>query len=33
MFNPIKIPFGCVMVFNIVDLKDGVSISDVERWW
>jgi len=30
MFNPISIPFGCVMLFNIVDLKDGVSISDVE---
>ena len=30
MFNPISIPFGCVMLFNIVDLKKGVSISDVE---
>ncbi len=30
MFNPIEIPFGCVMLFNVVDLKDGVSIDDVE---
>ena len=30
MFNPISIPFGCVMLFNIVDLKDGVKVSDVE---
>lgn len=30
MFNPISIPFGCVMLFNVVDLKDGVSVSDVE---
>lgn len=30
MFNPISIPFGCVMLFNIVDLKEGVTISDVE---
>lgn len=30
MFNPINIPFGCVMLFNVVDLKEGVSVSDVE---
>ena len=30
MFEPIEIPFGCVMLFNVVDLKDGVSVSDVE---
>ena len=30
MFNPINIPFGCVMLFNVVDLKDGVSVEDVE---
>ena len=30
MFEPIEIPFGCVMMFNVVDLKDGVSVSDVE---
>ncbi|PID49527.1 MAG: hypothetical protein CR991_05735 [Proteobacteria bacterium] len=30
MFNPIEIPFGCVMLFNVVDLKDGVAIEDVE---
>ena len=30
MFHPIEIPFGCVMMFNVVDLKDGVSVEDVE---
>ena len=30
MFEPINIPFGCVMLFNVVDLKDGVTIADVE---
>ena len=30
MFHPIEIPFGCVMLFNVVDLKDGVKIEDVE---
>ncbi|WML89974.1 hypothetical protein [Thiothrix lacustris] len=30
MFNPIQIPFGCTMLFNVVDLKDGVSVEDVE---
>ena len=30
MFHPISIPFGCVMLFNVVDLKDGVTVSDVE---
>lgn len=30
MFHPIQIPFGCKMLFNVVDLKDGVSIEDVE---
>lgn len=30
MFGPIEIPFGCVMLFNVVDLKEGVSIEDVE---
>ena len=30
MFEPIEIPFGCVMMFNVVDLKDGVSVEDVE---
>ena len=30
MFNPINIPFGCTMLFNVVDLKDGVNIEDVE---
>jgi len=30
MFNPINIPFGCVMLFNVVDLKEGVNVSDVE---
>ncbi len=30
MFEPIQIPFGCVMLFNVVDLKDDVKIEDVE---
>lgn len=30
MFEPIQIPFGCVMMFNVVDLKEGVTPSDVE---
>ncbi len=30
MFHPIEIPFGCKMLFNVVDLKDGISIEDVE---
>ena len=30
MFNPIEIPFGCVMLFNVVDLKEGVKVEDVE---
>ena len=30
MFEPIKIPFGSKMLFNVVDLKDGVTIEDVE---
>jgi len=30
MFHPINIPFGCVMLFNVVDLKDGVTVEDVE---
>ncbi len=30
MFEPIQIPFGCVMLFNVVDLKKGVKMEDVE---
>lgn len=30
MYHPIEIPFGCTMLFNVVDLKEGVSIEDVE---
>jgi hypothetical protein len=30
MFHPIEIPFGCKMLFNVVDLKDGITIEDVE---
>ena len=30
MFHPITIPFGAAMLFNVVDLKDGVTIEDVE---
>lgn len=30
MFGPITIPFGSVMLFNVVKLKEGVEMSDVE---
>lgn len=30
MFGPITIPFGSVMLFNVVKLKEGVEIADVE---
>ena len=30
MFEPITIPFGAVMMFNLVKLKDGVAVEDVE---
>lgn len=30
MFHPLTIPFGSVMLFNVVKLKDGVSTDDVE---
>ena len=30
MFEPITIPFGAVMLFNVVKLKAGVSVADVE---
>ena len=30
MFHPITIPFGCVMLFNVVKLKDGVTVEDIE---
>ena len=30
MFHPIEIPYGCVMLFNVVNLKDQYSVEDVE---
>ena len=30
MFDPITIPFGSVMLYNVVKLKKGVSTEDVE---
>jgi hypothetical protein len=30
MFHPITIPFGAVMLFNVVKLKEGVTTEDVE---
>lgn len=30
MFHPLTIPFGAVMLFNVVKLKEGVSTDDVE---
>ena len=29
MFAPIEVPYGCKMLFNVVDLKDGCTIEDV----
>ena len=30
MFEPITIPFGAVMLFNVVKLKQGITPQDVE---
>ena len=30
MFNALSIPFGCVMLYNVVKLKKGVSEEDVQ---
>ena len=30
MFHPITIPFDCVMLFNRVHLKEGITAEDVE---
>ncbi len=30
MFEPLSIPFGCVMLYNVVKLKDEVTVEDVE---
>lgn len=30
MFDPITIPFGSVMLYNVVKLKPGVTTEDVE---
>ena len=30
MFEPITIPFGAAMLFNVIKLKEGVSTEDVE---
>ena len=30
MFNPLEIPFGCVMLYNVVKLKEGVSEENVQ---
>ena len=30
MFTPITIPFGAAMLFNVVKLKEGVKVEDVE---
>ncbi len=30
MFNPITIPYGAVMLYNVVKLKPGISTEDVE---
>ena len=30
MFEPITIPFGAAMLFNVVKLKEGFTVEDVE---
>ena len=30
MFQPITIPFECVMLFNVIKLKPGIDFDDVE---
>lgn len=30
MFGPLSIPFGCVMLYNVVKLREGVSEEDIE---
>ena len=30
MFEPLTVPFGCVMMYNVVQLKPGVTLEDVE---
>lgn len=30
MFHSIEVPFGCKMLFNVVDLKEDKTIEDVE---
>ncbi len=30
MFEPLAVPFGCVMLYNVVKLKKGVAVEDVE---
>lgn len=30
MFEPLAVPFGCVMLYNVVKLKPGVGVEDVE---
>ena len=30
MFEPLAVPYGCVMLYNVVKLKEGVKIEDVE---
>ena len=31
MYSEIKVPFDCVMLYNVAILKDGVTIEDVEE--
>ena len=30
MFGPITIPYGCKMLFNVIEPKSGVTIDDIE---
>lgn len=31
MFSEIKVPFDCVMLYNVAKLKKGVTVDDVEE--
>ena len=30
MFEPLTVPFGSIMMYNVVKLKEGVTLEDVE---
>jgi hypothetical protein len=30
MFGPIEVPYGCKMLYNVIKLKEGVTLDEVE---